>query len=56
MFGLFKSKSPVDKLNDKYRKLLSEAHALSTTNRAKSDEKMAEADKVLKEIEKMKED
>lgn len=56
MFGIFKSKSPIDKLNDKYRKLLSEAHALSTSNRAKSDEKMAEADAVLKKIEKLQND
>ena len=51
MFGLFKKKSPEEKLEKKYRKLLEEAHRLSTVNRAESDAKMAEANKLLKEIE-----
>ncbi|MFT6880347.1 MAG: hypothetical protein ACI8UX_000732 [Psychromonas sp.] len=51
MFGLFKKKSPIDKLNEKYKKLLAEAHQLSTTNRSESDAKVGEADSVLKEIE-----
>ncbi len=51
MFNLFKKKSPVDKLNETYKKLLKEAHSLSTSNRTLSDAKYAEADKVLKQIE-----
>ncbi len=53
MFGLFKKKSPVDRLNDKYEKLLAQSHALSTSNRAESDKKFAEAQEVLKEIERL---
>lgn len=51
MFNLFKKKSELEKLNDKYKKLLAESHRLSTTNRKESDIKYAEADKVLKQIE-----
>ncbi|MGA8852623.1 MAG: Lacal_2735 family protein [Christiangramia sp.] len=55
MFGLFKKKSKVEKLELKYKRLLEEAHKLSTTNRSKSDEKMFEANEVLKEIDEIKE-
>ena len=51
MFGLFKKKSPVEKLNKKYQDLMSEAHRLSTTNRQASDAKFAEAQEVLGQIE-----
>ncbi|MET2984636.1 Lacal_2735 family protein [Aureibaculum conchae] len=54
MFNLFKKKSEVEKLNDKYKKLLAESHRLSTTNRKASDTKYAEADKILKQIEALK--
>ena len=54
MFGLFKKKSKVEKLELKYKKLLEEAHQLSTTNRSRSDEKMFEANEVLKEIDQIK--
>ncbi len=53
MFGLFKKKSEIEKLNDKYKALLKEAHKLSTSNRSLSDTKIAEADKVLKQIEQL---
>jgi hypothetical protein len=53
MFGLFKKKTEVDKLNDKYRLLLKEAHDLSTSNRKLSDAKATEADEVLKQIEQL---
>lgn len=55
MFGLFNKKSKVEKLQLKYKKLLEEAHRLSTTNRSASDEKTFEANEVLKEIEQIKE-
>ena len=51
MFGFFKKKSPIKILNDKYEKLQKETYTLSTTNRTQSDQKYAEAQEVLKEIE-----
>jgi len=51
MFKLFKSKSEIEKLYEKHKKMLSEAHRLSTINRTKSDEKVAEAEVILKQIE-----
>jgi len=51
MFGLFKKKSEIDKLEDKYQKLLKEAYQLSTSNRKLSDSKTAEAHQVIKQIE-----
>jgi hypothetical protein len=53
MFGLFKKKTPLQKLYKKHKKLMKEAHALSTSNRAASDAKYAEADKVMKKIEEL---
>jgi predicted transcriptional regulator YdeE len=54
MFHFFKKKSNVEKLQEKYEKLMKEWHQFSTTNRSKSDEKYAEAQKVLDEIEALK--
>ena len=54
MFGLFKKKSKLDKLELKYKKLLNEAYNLSKINRTKSDAKSFEANEVLKEIEQTK--
>jgi hypothetical protein len=51
MFGLFKKKSEVEKLQDKYKKLLAEAHSLSQRDRRAGDEKMAEAEVVAQQIE-----
>lgn len=51
MFGLFKRKSKLEKLQEKYEKLQQEAFRLSTTNRIASDKKQAEAQAVLEEIE-----
>ena len=56
MFKLFKGKSKLDKLNAKYRALLKEAYDLSTSNRAASDAKTAEANALLEEIEKLKQE
>lgn len=53
MFGLFKKKSEIDKLNEQYEKLLKEAHRLSTLDRTASDAKVAEANDVLKKIEEL---
>lgn len=49
--GFFKKKSKLDKLNDKYEKLLQQAHKMSAVNRTKSDELTAQSQEVLKEIE-----
>jgi DnaJ-domain-containing protein 1 len=54
MFGLFKKKSEKEKLEEAYKKLLSEAHQLSHTNRKASDEKLAEAEEIIKQIELLK--
>ena len=51
--GLFSRTTPKQKLQKKYDKLIEEAYKLSTTNRRASDAKQAEADAVLKELEKM---
>ena len=51
MFSFFKKKSPIDILNDKYKKLQKEGYDLSTSNRMQSDLKYVEAHEVLKEIE-----
>lgn len=56
MLGLFKKKSEVEKLNKKYDKLMQESYELSTVNRKASDEKYAEANKILERIEKISED
>jgi len=53
MFGIFKKKSKIEVLEKKYQNLLKESYKLSTINRKASDAKAAEADKVLKEIEKL---
>ncbi|MCB2220739.1 MAG: Lacal_2735 family protein [Bacteroidetes bacterium] len=51
MFGLFGKNSKKKTLQKKYQRLLEEAYRLSAVNRKASDEKSAEADRVLKEIE-----
>ena len=51
MFGLFKSKSEVEKLQKSYENLMKEWHRLSTIDRAKSDEKYAEAQDIMTKIE-----
>jgi len=53
MFGLFKKKSEKEKLQNQYEKLLKEAHALSNTNRKMSDQKVFEADEIMKQLEKL---
>ena len=51
MFGIFKKKTKVEKLEIKYKALLKEAYDLSKTNRSKSDQKTFEAEEVSKQIE-----
>jgi len=54
MFGLFKKKSPVEKLKVQYTQLMEEAYQLSQTDRRAGDEKYAEAEEVMKQIEEFK--
>ncbi len=54
MFGL--NNNPEKKLGKRYDKLMAEGYKLSTSNRKLSDEKYAEADKILKELEKLRAD
>ena len=53
---LFKKKTELEKLNDKYDSLIEEAFRLSRTNRTKSDEKTSEADEVMSEIVQLEKD
>lgn len=51
MFGLFKKKSEIEKLQESYKKLMEEAYKLQSINRSQSDHKYQEADNILKKIE-----
>lgn len=51
MFGLFKKKTELEKLQEKHKKLSQEAFDLSKVNRQLSDQKTAEAEAVMKKIE-----
>jgi len=53
MFGIFKSKSERDKLQQRYEKLMTEAHKLSQTNRKAGDAKYQEAEQVMLQLEKL---
>ena len=50
MFGLFKKKSEIEKLQEQYRKLTEESYKLSHTNRKLGDAKLAEAELVMQKI------
>lgn len=52
---MFFKKDPLKKLNKQYQKLTEEAFRLSKIDRTQSDAKYAEAEEVMKEIEKLKE-
>jgi hypothetical protein len=54
MFGLFKKKSEIDKLNEQYQKMMSEVHSLSQKDRKAADMKTAEAEEILKKIDALK--
>lgn len=53
MFNLFKKKSPIEKLQQEYKKLSEEAFKLSKINRQQSDAKQAEAEAILKKIDEL---
>ena len=48
--GWFTARSKKEKLESRYRKLLSEAHRLSQINRSQGDSKYAEAEAILDQI------
>ena len=50
MLNFFKKKTATEKLNYEYKKLLLEAYKLSTYNRQLSDQKYAEAEEILKQM------
>lgn len=50
MFGFFK-KTEAEKLQAQYKKLMSEYHRLSTTDRTASDAAYAKADEVAKKLD-----
>ncbi len=54
MFRLFKSNSKLNQLQKQYEKLMSEWHKLSSIDRSKSDVKYAEAQKIIDQIEILK--
>ena len=53
MFGFFKKKTVLEKLNEQYELLLKQSYELSTINRTASDEKVAEANKLLEKIKEL---
>ncbi|MEZ4805557.1 MAG: Lacal_2735 family protein [Bacteroidia bacterium] len=54
MFNLFKKKSEIEKLDIEYKKLLSQAHQMSTTDRAQSDILIAKADEIGKKMDSLR--
>ena len=50
MFGIFKKKSEKEKIQDQYEKLLREAFVLSRSNRRVSDQKIFEANEMMKQL------
>lgn len=53
IFDIFKRKSKKEKLQEKYEKLMQESFNLSKINRKQADAKYAEAEEVLKQIDKL---
>lgn len=56
MLKWFSGGSKVQKLEKQYAKLMKESHQLSKVDRNKADQKFAEAESVMDEIEKLKAD
>lgn len=51
MFGLFKRKTERERLQERYAQLMEEAYNLSSSNRRLSDDKVYEAESIMKRIE-----
>ena len=56
MFSFFKKKSKVEVLEKKYKKLIKESYELSTINRSEADKKYVEAQVVMTEMEKLRDE
>lgn len=56
MFGLFKKKSRREKLQKQYENLMEESFKLSKVNRKAADNKYAEADSILTELNQLKDE
>ena len=56
MFGLFKKKTQLEKLQQLYKDCLEKAHKASHHNRQLSDNLMAEAEVIAKKIDALKKD
>ena len=56
MLGIFRKKTKLDLLQKEYENLMSEWHRLSSIDRAKSDDKYEEAQKILMQIEVLQKD
>ncbi|WP_303686467.1 Lacal_2735 family protein [Nonlabens dokdonensis] len=54
MFGLFKKKTELEKLQEQYETLMKDYHRLSTTDRAASDAAFAKADEIGKKMDALK--
>lgn len=54
MFGLFKKKTEIEKLQDSYKSLMEKAHKLSHSNRTEADKLMAEAEEIAKKIDEIR--
>jgi hypothetical protein len=54
MFGFLNKKSPLQKMEERYKKLLEEAYVLSRSDRKAADSKQAEAEALWQEIEQLK--
>lgn len=54
MLRIFRRKSEKEKLEEKFKKLMREWHALSSVNRSSSDQKFFEAQKIAEQLNKMK--
>ena len=53
MIKLFSKKTPLQKLEEQYDKLIQESYKMSTIDRAKSDTLAYEANEVLEQIKKI---
>ena len=50
MFGLFKKKTEVEKLQEQYKRKMKEGYDLQSIDRSASDQKYFEADQILQKI------
>jgi archaellum component FlaC len=54
MFGLFKKKTELEKLQESYEKLLSQYHKVSQINRTEADKLMDQAEQIGKKMDEIK--